>query len=98
MNFTLRIILNAISGLALGAAVVFITTLLSLAFAFITDGGAGIPGIINIWTTSENDAIALNFDPNFAGMGIAVLAIGVVYTVLTTGIWHRRNARKLQST
>lgn len=85
----LRIILNAISGLVFGVAVVFLTTLLSLAFAFVTDGGADIPGIINIWATSENDAIALNFDPNFAGMGIAALAIGVFYTVLASGMWHR---------
>lgn len=97
MSLTLRAILNVIGGLAIGFIAVFLTVLLSLAFVFMTGAAAGIPGIISIWPTEENDAIALNFEPNFLGMGIAMLVIAVVYAVIASAVGHRRAAHRTQT-
>jgi hypothetical protein len=94
MNLTLRAILNSIAGLAIGVGVVFMIILLSLAFTFTTEDSARIPGVISIWATTENDAIALNFEPDFPGIGILVLVIALLYAITASALWHRRKSRK----
>lgn len=83
MNSPSRITVHAIVGLAVGSALVFIAAICSLLIALVTEWTVGIPGIISIWPTVENDARALIFDPNPLGMSIAAVAIAAVYGAVT---------------
>lgn len=84
MNLELRIIINSLVGLVLGGAVVFIAVATSLVLAFFAEAGVTIPGIISVWTTSENDSTALNIDPNLVGIVTASLAIAALYAAAAT--------------
>jgi hypothetical protein len=84
MTAGFRILLHCFAGLVLGVCVVFLAIAASLVMAFSTAGDVTIPGVIRIWRSTENGATALNFVPDFVGMGIAVLACAGLYVLLTT--------------
>lgn len=90
MTLGLRAVINTIVGLVIGAGIVFVAIALSLVYVFVTGGDATLPGIISIWSSTENDAVALNFDPSFLGMGVASLVIAAAYALLATTRGHRR--------
>jgi hypothetical protein len=86
----LRVLLHAITGLIVGVCVVFIGVAVSLMLSFLNATAVGIPGVIDVWTTEENGATALNFTPSFVGMSIAALMVAAVYTVLLSLTTPRR--------
>ncbi|WP_138419351.1 hypothetical protein [Sinomonas gamaensis] len=69
-----RIVVSALSGLVLGAAVLVIVLVGSTAFAWATGTRAFLPGIFEAWVTEENGMPAVNFVPNLWGMLAVVLA------------------------
>lgn len=97
MSLALRLTINIITGIVVGFVGVFIVVIVAIAFAFVTNGTGGIPGLIDIWTTTENGATAINFNPNFAGMGIAALGVALVYIAVSTLVVRRRPRPTLQS-
>ncbi|SFR54993.1 hypothetical protein SAMN04488591_1914 [Microbacterium azadirachtae] len=84
MTSGFRILLHSFAGLVLGVCVVFLAIAASLVMAFTTAGDVTIPGVIRIWRATENGATALNFVPNIAGMGIAVVLIAGLYVLVST--------------
>lgn len=49
-----------------------------------------IPGLINAWPSVENQAVALNFEPNFLGALAMALAIALIYALMKTLLASRR--------
>ncbi|WP_295127312.1 hypothetical protein [uncultured Leifsonia sp.] len=90
MSNGLRVLLHAITGLIVGLCVVFIGVAVTLMLSFFNATAVGIPGLIDVWTTEENGATALNFNPSFVGMGVAVLVTAAAYTVLLSLATRRR--------
>ncbi|WP_426322895.1 hypothetical protein [Microbacterium sp. E-13] len=87
----LRVLTRAITGLIVGVCVVFIGVIGTVMLSFFTSTAVGIPGLTRVWATDENGATALNIDPSFVGMGIAVLVVAALYTVLPA-VTTRRHA------
>jgi hypothetical protein len=91
----LRILVNILSGLAIGASLLVLAVASAFALSFINNAGVTLPGIIDIWTTPEpNGTTALNFLPNPAGMGVAVLVVATVYALAAT-LASRGRARRV---
>jgi hypothetical protein len=95
-----RFIVTIVNGLIMGAVLVACAAIVLVAFVFLTEGSAGVPGIISIWATTENNATAVNVTPNVPGMGIAVLVITVVYITVvhaaSRSIFGQRRAPRLR--
>jgi len=83
MNRLLKVILSAIGGVAMGIAVLFLALVATVAFAFATGGQVNLPGVLNAWFTTENDAPALNFEPNGIGMAAVVIVVAAICVVAT---------------
>lgn len=96
MSNGLRVLIHAVSGLIVGGCVVFIGVAATLMLSFFNATAVGIPGLIDVWTTEENGATALNFNPSFIGMGVAALVTAAAYTVLLS-LATRRRARPIQA-
>lgn len=90
MTNGLRVLVHAITGLIVGVCVVFIGVAVTVMLSFFTSAAVGLPGLIDVWTTEENGAVALNIVPSFVGMGVAVLVIAAVYTVVLSATTRRR--------
>jgi hypothetical protein len=65
-------------------ATVFLAIAGLVGYAFIGEQAAVLPGIFRVWVTSENDAPAVNFEPNLIGIFIAVTAIALTYASSAT--------------
>jgi hypothetical protein len=70
------------TGLILGVFVVFIGVVGALVLALTSTGQILIPGIISVWTSQENDATALSFEPNLTGMAATVVCLAGIYVAV----------------
>lgn len=94
MTPSIRLVVQAFVGGAIGAGVVVIGVLSCFVLAFFGESMIAVPGVIRIWTTEQDDALALNFDPDFVGMGLVVLAIAAGFVAIAA---VRMLARKTSS-
>ncbi|NQX27774.1 hypothetical protein HQQ81_10520 [Microbacteriaceae bacterium VKM Ac-2854] len=94
MTTMVKLIINGISGLVLGAAVLFLGLVASSAFAFATSSQALIPGVFKAWFVTENDLPAMNFEPNFFGMLMVILLVAAAYMYIAHQIGRRIAARR----
>lgn len=82
MTNGMRVLVRAVTGLIVGVCVVFIAVAVTLMLSFSTSAAVGIPGLIDVWTSQENGANAVDFEPSVVGMAVAAVVIAAVYTVL----------------
>jgi hypothetical protein len=75
---TKALVLGAFVGLALGTFVTVLTVVASSVLAFVQGTRIDIPGIYSVWADDSVGAAGLAFMPNFAGMGLAVVAIMLI--------------------
>ena len=90
MNSATKAIINTITGLFLGVAVLFLAIVCVVGFAFATTGSAALPGVFEAWVGSENDMPALSFAPNGIGMLVFVLLIAGVYAIAMQRVLTRK--------
>ncbi|MCZ9881050.1 hypothetical protein [Arthrobacter sp. B2a2-09] len=81
MNKTSKIIGAALGGIAGGLALSFILCVATSVVAISTDSRATLPGLFTATAGTENGALALEFQPNFAGI-LVVIALSVLVRVL----------------
>lgn len=81
MNKTSKIAGAAMGGIALGLALSFILCVATSVIAISTDSRATLPGLFTATAGTENGALALEFQPNFAGI-IVVTALSVLVRVV----------------
>jgi len=81
MNKTSKIIGAALGGVAGGLALSFILCVATSVIAISTGSPATLPGVFTATAGSENGALALEFQPNFAGI-VVVIALTVVVSVV----------------
>ncbi|WP_284754778.1 hypothetical protein [Arthrobacter sp. efr-133-R2A-120] len=81
MNKTSKIIGAAMGGIAVGLALSFILCLATSVIAISTDSRATLPGLFWATAGTENGALALEFQPNFAGI-VVVIALSVLVRVV----------------
>jgi hypothetical protein len=86
MKTTSKMITALVGGFVTGVCLLFIALVAAVGFAYVTTQSVHLPGIIHAWFTTENGMPALNFEPNFIGMLVAVLLVATI-TVLVT--WMR---------
>ena len=92
MTATVRLVLSVFTGMTLGVAVVFLTLVSAVAYAFATGSTAFIPGVLTAWFTTENDLPALNFQPNGVGLLVAVGLISAIFVGFAA--LHIRRAKR----
>ncbi|MFJ4165631.1 hypothetical protein ACIPY5_08735 [Microbacterium sp. NPDC089698] len=94
MTAGIRFLLHCLAGGTIGVCTVFFAIVGALVMAFFTSGDVAVPGIIRIWRSRENGAVALNFVPDAVGMIVAAVAIAVVYVLVRMLVGRRtRRAR-----
>lgn len=94
MTLPLRIVVQALAGLAIAASLVFLAAASALVLAFVTAGRVHLPPIVEVWTSLEaNGTTALEFIPDFGGAGIVILVLAAVYTTVTVAVGQRRARR-----
>lgn len=94
MNHPVRILLQALAGLAIGLCLVGLASATALVLAFATSSRVVIPAVIEVWTSREpNGTTALEFVPQSGGAMILVMAFAALYTVVTVVIGQRRSER-----
>lgn len=81
MNKSIRIIVGAFGGIAVGMSLLFLGIVAAVAYAWVTTTPVYVPGIIKAWFTVENGAPALNFEPNGTGMLVFIAVCGIVAIV-----------------
>jgi hypothetical protein len=81
MNKTSKIIGAVLGGVAGGLALSFILCVATSVIAISTGSPATLPGVFTATAGSENGALALEFQPNFAGI-VVVIALTVVVSVV----------------
>jgi len=91
MPRTARLVLSALTGLAGGAAIVFLVVMACVVLAFAAETDVAFPGLFRAWFSTENDLPAISFTPNGTGMIIAVLLISGATTAVTA--WRTRPRR-----
>lgn len=89
-----KVVSSAIAGLLLGVAVMSLIIVAAVGFAFVTSTELLIPGVFRTWFTTENDMPALNFQPNFVGILVAIAVVAVVHVLSTIGVGNRVAKRK----
>lgn len=89
MKTVAKMITALLGGLVTGICLLFIVLVAAVGFAYVTTQSVHLPGIINAWFTTENGMPALNFEPNFVGMLVAVLVVAAVIVVVA---WMRLTA------
>lgn len=94
MTTGIRFLLHCLAGGTIGVCTVFFALVGALVMAFFTNRDVVIPGIIRIWRSTENGAVALNFVPDAVGMVVAGAAIAVLYVIVRMLVGRRpRRAR-----
>jgi hypothetical protein len=94
VTLALRILLQTLAGLAIGACLVVLAAASAFVLAFATSGRVAIPAIVEVWTSREtNGTTALEFVPDPTGAGIVVLAVAAIYTIATVALGRRRAQR-----
>ncbi len=81
MNTLKKLFDDLLVSVMLGAAVLFISCLATVGFAFVTNREAVIPGVFRAWFTPDNEPFSLFFLPNLTGMTVVIAAVAVVYLV-----------------
>lgn len=84
MNDIARAVTRVFVGAIFGFAIFFLTAVGLIGYAYTSEQAAILPGIFRAWTTSENGAPAVSFEPNFIGIFIAVAAIALINAVPAT--------------
>ncbi|UKA57588.1 hypothetical protein [Arthrobacter sp. FW306-2-2C-D06B] len=81
MNAASKIVGAALDGVAVGLALAFILFVATCVIAISTGSPATLPGLFAATAGSENGALALEFQPNFAGIAV-VIALSVLVSVV----------------
>jgi hypothetical protein len=81
MNKTTKIVGAALGGVAGGVALAFILCVATSVIAISTGSPATLPGLFTAAAGTENGALALEFQPNFAGI-VVVIALSVLASVV----------------
>lgn len=81
MNKTSKIIGAALGGVAVGLALAFILCVATSVIAISTGSPATLPGLFTATAGTENEALALEFQPNFAGI-VVVITLSALVSVL----------------
>lgn len=81
MNTTSKIVGAVLGGMAGGLALSFILFAATSVIAISTGSPATLPGLFTATAGTENGALALEFQPNFAGI-LVVIALSVLVSVL----------------
>ncbi len=81
MNTTSKIVGAVLGGMAGGLALSFILFVATSVIAISTGSPATLPGLFTATAGTENGALALEFQPNFAGI-LVVTALSVLVSVL----------------
>jgi uncharacterized membrane protein len=92
MTNPVRIIIHALTGVVLGVIAAVCAIVLTLMLVFFTGEAAELPGVIRVWPTEENDAIALNFAPNGIGLALLALVVAGIYVGVAYVVSRRRPA------
>lgn len=91
MTLPLRILVQALAGLAIAACLVVLAAATAFVLAFATRARVIIPAVIDVRATTEpNGTTALEFVPDVGGIALVVLVIAAVYTAATVGASRRR--------
>lgn len=88
VNTVWRIIRHRVQGAVVGAVLVVLGIILVLGSAFLTSSDIHLPGVITVWSSTENGLPALVFEPHPLGLLVVVIAIAVVST--RRGLARRR--------
>ncbi|GAP57673.1 MULTISPECIES: hypothetical protein [unclassified Arthrobacter] len=81
MKTVSKIVGAALDGVAGGLALAFILCVAVSVIAISTGSRATLPGLFTATRGAENGALALEFQPNFAGM-VVVIALSVLVSVV----------------
>jgi hypothetical protein len=81
MNTTSKIVGAVLGGMAGGLALSFILFVATSVIAISTGSPATLPGLFTAIAGTENGALALEFQPKFAGI-LVVIALSVLVSVL----------------
>ncbi|MHC6221617.1 hypothetical protein [Arthrobacter sp. MMS24-S77] len=81
MNKTSKIVGAALNGVAGGLALAFILCVATSVVAISTGSRTTLPGLFTANPGTENAALALEFQPNFAGI-VVVIALSVLVSVM----------------
>lgn len=71
----------ALAGIAVGLALSFILCVATSVIAISTGSRATLPGLFTAAAGTENEALALEFQPNFAGIAV-LIAVSVLVRVV----------------
>jgi len=77
VNNTIKIIFGFVVGIITGIAILIIGLMAAISYAYLNGGQVYLPGLLTAWFSVENDAPALNFEPNGAGMAVVVLVVAL---------------------
>jgi hypothetical protein len=88
MNTTSKIVGAVLGGMAGGLALSFILFMATSVIAISTGSPATLPGLFTATAGTENGALALEFQPNFAGI-LVVIAL----SVLVNGLMAVRSSK-----
>ena len=93
MTLPLRILVQAIAGLAIGVCLVVLAAASAFVLAFATSSRIAIPAVIEVWTSREpNGTTALEFVPDPGGAALVVVVVAAIYATATV-VGRRRAAR-----
>lgn len=90
MTLPLRILVQSLVGLAIGASLVVLAVAVALVLAFATTSHVAIPAVIEVWASREaNGTTALEFVPDVGGATVLVLVIAAAYAGATVAAGRR---------
>jgi hypothetical protein len=79
MRTPLKVVVHALTGLALGLSIVVIGVVATIALAVATGSRVGIPGVFVAWMEPYQGAPSLSFVPDGVGIPVAVAVVAVLY-------------------
>ncbi|MCA4134122.1 hypothetical protein [Arthrobacter sp. M4] len=78
MNKATKVFGAIFGGVLAGAALAFIMSVATIVTAIVTGSTADLPGIFSATPGSENDALAVEFQPNSTGLLLIVAATAAI--------------------
>jgi ABC-type antimicrobial peptide transport system permease subunit len=89
MNKATKVMGAAVGGVAGGFALAFLLCAATAVIAISTGADASLPGVFWAKAGTENDALALEFQPNFVGIMVVVALTAVVSALLAARHWPK---------
>lgn len=86
MSYATKVMGAAVGGVAGGFALAFLLCAATAVIAVSTGGSASLPGVFWAKAATENDALALEVEPNFIGILVVVALCAIVSALLASRV------------